>query len=227
MQSGFVKACVRVGCWERTATGDSEIFINASWVASPKTAAEVPPRDESLQKARTTMKEPTTEQEVMAFHNLLRSDPQRCLQIVNAWIEENPASSNAYFDRHLVRMQTGEPRRALEDLNKAIELQPDAMSFMARGEVYRHLGEYEKALVDFNRAEAIDPEEWEKDIVFGLLYQADCHARLGNEPAAMASCERLRDDFWTPGINNTPSGGKADVAAKVRIIAADARRKRV
>ena len=173
------------------------------------------------------MKEPTTAEEVKAFHELLRSDPGHCLQIVNSWIEENPASLNAYFDRHLVWLKMSEPRRALDDLNKTIELQPDAMSFMARGEVYRSLGKYEKALEDFHRAEAIDPEEWEKDIVFGLLYQIDCHARLGNEAAALACCARLPDDFWTPGMNKTPSGGKAEIAEKVRQIAAQARRRRV
>ena len=94
------------------------------------------------------------------------------------------------------------------------------------GEVYRHIGEYEKALGDFDRAEAIDPEGWEKDIVLGLLDQADTHARLGNEAAALACCARLPDDFWTPGMNNTPSGGKAEIAEKIRQIAADARRRK-
>jgi tetratricopeptide (TPR) repeat protein len=172
------------------------------------------------------MKEPATGEEVKAFHDLLRSNPQHCLQIVNSWIEENPASSNAYFDRHLVWMKTGEPQRALDDLNKAIELQPDSMSFMSGGEIHRHLGEYEQALEDFGRAEALDPEEWEKDIVFGLLFQADCHARLGNEAAALACCARLRDDFWTPGLNGAPGGGKPEIAAKLRSIAAEALRKR-
>jgi tetratricopeptide (TPR) repeat protein len=93
--------------------------------------------------------------------------------------------------------------------------------------VYRHVGEYEKALEDFDRAEAIDPEGWEKDIVLGLLDQADAHARLGNEAAALACCARLPDDFWTPGLDGAPSGGKAEIADKLRQIAADARRNRV
>lgn len=59
------------------------------------------------------MKEPTTPDEVKAFHKLLRSDAQRCLQIVNGWIAENPTNSHAYFDRYLVWMKIGEPRRAL------------------------------------------------------------------------------------------------------------------
>jgi tetratricopeptide (TPR) repeat protein len=172
------------------------------------------------------MKEPTTPDEVKAFHKLLRSDPQRCLQIVNEWIVENPANSHAYFDRHFVWMKIGEPRRALDDLNKVIELDPEQVSFWTRGEVYRLLGEYEKALEDFERGEAINPAKWADD-GFGLLFQADCHARMGDETAALSCCTRLPDDFWTPGLERAPSGGKAEIAQKLRQIAADARRRRV
>lgn len=175
-----------------------------------------------------SVKEPTTPDELLAMHKILRSDPQRYLRIVNDWIHQNPTNPHAYFDRHFAWTHMGEPRRALEDLNKVIELErePDPMSLLARGEVYRHLGEYEKALEDFDRGDAMNPREWEKDIVLGLLYQADCHARLGDEAAALAHCARLPDDFWTPGLAGAPSGNKADIANKLSRIATDARRKR-
>jgi tetratricopeptide (TPR) repeat protein len=172
------------------------------------------------------MKEPQTPEELLTLHNLLRADPQRYLQIVNEWIAENPKNYDAYFERHFAWMKLGDPQRALDDLNKTIELDPEPMGFMSRGEVHRFLGEYEKALEDYARAQAIDPEGWEKNIVFGLLYQTDSHARLGNEAAALACCARLPDDFWTPGMNNTPSGGKAEIAEKVRQLAAEAQRRR-
>src|SRR5262249_3943531 len=95
------------------------------------------------------MKEPTTPEEVSAFHKLLRTDPQRYLRIVNEWIAENPRNSHAYFDRHIAWMDLGEPQRALDDLNKMIELAPEPVAFIMRGEVYRSLGEYEKAVVDY------------------------------------------------------------------------------
>jgi tetratricopeptide (TPR) repeat protein len=173
------------------------------------------------------VREPATPEELSAAHNILRSDPQRYLRIVNEWIREEPANPHAYFDRHFALMNLGEPRQALDDLNRAIELEStsDPMSLMSRALVYRHLGEYEKALEDFDRAEAIDPGDWEKDIVFGLLFQADTHARLGNETAALACCARLPDDFWTAGIYGAPGGDKADVADKLRVRASEAGRK--
>jgi len=172
------------------------------------------------------MKQPTSPQEIWTFHNLLRSDPQAYFRVVNNWIRENPTNAQAYFDRHFAWMKIGEPQRALDDLNKAVELTPDVAQFLFRGEVYRHLGQYQKALEDFDRAEAIDPKKWKEDIVFGLLFQADAHARLGNERAALASCAHLPDDFWTPGIAGAPSGSKAEVADKLRRVAAAAGRNR-
>jgi tetratricopeptide (TPR) repeat protein len=169
------------------------------------------------------MKEPITPEEVSAFHKLLRTDPQRYLRVVNEWIAQNPRNSHAYFDRHLAWTELGDPQRALDDVNKVIELAPEPVAFIVRGEVYRSLGEYQKAVADYAHAEALDPEEWQNN-GFCLLYQADAHAHLGNEPAALACCARLPDDFRTPGMNNLPSGGKAEIAQKLRQIAADARR---
>jgi tetratricopeptide (TPR) repeat protein len=172
------------------------------------------------------MKEPTTPEEVKVLHNLLRSDPQHYLQIVNKWIEENPRNSHAYFDRHMAWMKLGEPQRALADLDMVIQLDPEPVAFWARGEVYRRIGEYEKALEDLDRAEAIDPAQWTED-AFGLVVHADCHARLGNETAALAYCARLPDGFWTGSIEGAPGGSKAEIAEKLRLIAADAQGRRV
>jgi tetratricopeptide (TPR) repeat protein len=168
------------------------------------------------------MKEPTTPEEVKVLHNLLRSDPQHYLQIVDEWIADNPANSHAYFDRHFAWLELGEPRRGLDDLTVSIQLNPRPVAFWSRGEVYRRIGEYEKALEDFDRAEHIDPAQWVEN-AFGLLVQADCHARLGNEVAALACCARLYDDFWTPGIEGAPGGGKAEIAETLRRVAANAR----
>lgn len=173
-----------------------------------------------------SMKEPSTPEEVLALHKILRSDPQRYLRIVNKWIDENPRNSHAYFERHLGWMKISKPHRALDDLNKVIELDPEPVAFRSRGEVHRHLGEYERALEDFGRGEALDPKQWQDD-VFGLYYQADTYARLGNEGAALACCARLPDDFWTPGIHGAPGGGKAEIADALRRIAAGARQKRL
>jgi tetratricopeptide (TPR) repeat protein len=169
------------------------------------------------------MKEPTTEAEEKFLHDIRRSDPQRYLEIAEGWLRENPNSKDAYFGRHFAWMRLGEPRRALDDMNKVLELHPHPLAYISRAEVYKRLGEYRKALDDFARSEALIPEEWE-DLAFGLLSQADCHARLGDEEKALACCARLPKDFWTPGLYGTPAGDQVAVAEKLKLIAAEARR---
>ena len=79
------------------------------------------------------MKEPTTPEEVKVLHNLLRSDPQHYLQIVNKWIADNPGNSHAYFSRHFAWLELGDPRRALDDLTVSIQLNPRPVAFWSRG----------------------------------------------------------------------------------------------
>jgi tetratricopeptide (TPR) repeat protein len=77
---------------------------------------------------------------------------------------------------------------------------PSSIRFhFSRAHVYRHLGQYEKAIEDFNRGEAIDPKEWH-DSAFGPLFQADTHARLGNEAAALACCAAPAGRFLDSGV---------------------------
>ena len=171
------------------------------------------------------MKQPANESELKSLHELLRTDPTAYLKITNEWISENPLNPQAYVDRHLGWMRLGQPRRALDDMDTAIKLEPDPMRFFSRAEVHKHLGEYEDALRDFARSEALIPDEWD-DLGFGLLQQADCHARLGNEGEALACCERLGNNFWTPGLGDAPAGDKKAVASRLKVLAAEAHRSR-
>jgi tetratricopeptide (TPR) repeat protein len=171
------------------------------------------------------MKEPETPDEILELHELRRADPQRFLEVINERIRENPQNFRPYVTRHFVWSDLGEPRRALADMDKVIELAPTQAAFCCRGRVYRELGEHANALADFRRGEAIDPKEWEAQGIT-LLYQADSHAHLGDEASALDCCARLPDNHWTPGLDGAPAGNKAEVAAELRRIPAEARRKK-
>jgi tetratricopeptide (TPR) repeat protein len=179
-----------------------------------------------FEEEQPSMQQPKSPEEVFALHDLRRSNLQRYMEIVNEWLREDPQNFHAYFDRHYAWHDMGEPRRALDDLTKAIQLAPKNQAiYCARGRIYRQLGEHEHALADFCRGEAINPKVWE-DQAITLFYQADSYAQLGDEASALACCERLPNDFWTPGFDGAPGGGKAEIAAELRRIAADARGKR-
>jgi tetratricopeptide (TPR) repeat protein len=170
------------------------------------------------------MKEERLPEEIWELHELRRADPQRFLEVIDERIRENPQNFRPYVTRHFVWSDLGEPRRALDDLDKVIELAPSQGAFCARGRIHRQLGAHADALADFRRGEAINPKEWEAQAIT-LLYQADSHAHLGDEASALDCCARLPDDHWTPGLDGAPAGDKAEVAAELRRIAAEARRK--
>src|SRR5579875_203603 len=152
------------------------------------------------------------------IHHIMHSDPRRCLDICNAHIRANPTDPTGYFTRHQVLNRLGRKDHALADLNKSLSLEPHKTSYRARGNLLRSMGEYRKAIDDFDRAEAMDPAGFED--AFGHLFRADCHARLGNKEAALADCAKLRDDHWTPGLLGAPAGNKDQVIAEIHRLVA-------
>lgn len=168
------------------------------------------------------MDEPKTPEEVLEFHRVRQASPTRAVEVASGWIERNPTSATALYSRHIAWMDLGDSQSALADVTKAIELEPTPTRYSARGDIYRHLGQYERAIADYEKGQAMDPARWEENAI-PLLYQADAYARAGNEPMALSCCARLPDDFWTPGPNGTPPGKKAEIAEELRRRAAAAR----
>jgi tetratricopeptide (TPR) repeat protein len=162
-----------------------------------------------------------THEHLMQNFDLLRTDPRKYLDLADELIRSNPDSPDGYFSRSQAWDSLGRKDLALADLNKTLSLEQHWVNYESRGVLLRELGRYREALDDLNRAEATDPERWAGG--FGPLFRAECHARLGDETAALADCARLPDDHWTPGPFGSLAGNKAEVIAQVRRLAAEAR----
>ena len=167
-------------------------------------------------------KPPTTPDEVLALHRLSIADPARFVEIATQWIAADPTDSHAYYDRHSAWMRLGKPQLALDDINRSIELDPRPTAFKARGDFHRRQGDYSLAAQDYAQGEAMAPEQWTEDAL-PLLYRADTYARMGDQAMALAYCDRLPDDFWTPGHNDLPAGGKTEIAIELGRRASEAR----
>lgn len=161
--------------------------------------------------------------DLLKAHRLLRTDPEHYLALTNAFIRENPSCANGYLSRHHAWVKLGRADLALEDLNTSLALKVHHVTLRNRGHVLRSLERYAEALEDYNRSEALDPIAWKEE--FGPLFRADCHARLGDEAAALSDCDQLRADHWTPGVHSTPAGTKAEVIAEIRRLAAVSKRR--
>jgi tetratricopeptide (TPR) repeat protein len=155
-----------------------------------------------------------TPEKFAAEHKLFWKNPEKYIEMVNGFIRENPDDSTEYFSRHQAWARLGKLDKALEDLNQSISLEDKVISRLARGSILCRMGRYQEALGDFNRSEEFDPVGWAD--CWGPLYRANCHARLGDERAALADCERLPEDFWSPGIYGEPAGNKTEITAEIR-----------
>ena len=154
------------------------------------------------------------------FH-LLRTAPEKYLALAEELVRADPEKPDGYWCRHMAFDSLKQYELSLADLNKVLSLDQQWINYECRGNALRALGRYQEALEDYNRAEAANPEEWQGG--FGRLFRAECHARLGNESAALEDCGALRDDHWTPGLLGAPAGNKDQVIAEVRRLAAGAR----
>src|SRR5690348_3536635 len=164
------------------------------------------------------------------FH-LLRTAPEKYLALAEELVRAEPNGSDGYWSRYQALDSLKRYEEALADLNKVLSIEepmfnPDDLgsrqkawvTYLSRGNVLCALGRYREALDDFNRTQKLDPGPWEGTFI--PLFRAECHARLGNEEAALADCAALSDDHWTPGLSGAPKGNKAEVIAEIRRIAA-------
>jgi tetratricopeptide (TPR) repeat protein len=154
---------------------------------------------------------------------LLRTNPEKFLGLTNQLVEHQPNDPNAYFVRHQAWKRLGALDLALADLDTSLALEDHYVAHRARGSVLHDLGRYREAVDAYNRSERLAPEEWKGG--FGPLFRADSHARLGDMVAALADCEILPDDHWTPGLSGAPAGNKREVAEELCRRAAAARNK--
>ena len=159
------------------------------------------------------MRKPTPA-EFKADFDLMWNEPKKYIDLVNDRIRQNPAQASQYSSRARAWERLGHLDKAIDDFDKSIALKDGIIPRLSRGSALVRLGRYQEALEDFNRAESLGPESWVD--CWGPLHRADCHARLGNEAAALADCERLPDGFWSPGIYGEPGGNKAEITAEVR-----------
>ena len=100
-------------------------------------------------------------------------------------------------DRGIAYVQLGKPDLAIEDFEKAIEIDPDvASAYVNLGQAYNILGDYAKALEAFNKAISLDPSDCRAHNNRGIAY-----AKLGNRKEAI-------EDF-NSAIAINPEDGRA------------------
>lgn len=126
------------------------------------------------------------------------NDSQLCM--LSDLIEDNTLDdqhrSEAYRIRGRLYRQLVRYNEALTDLNRAIDLDPQADRAIAhRGHTYRRMGRYEDALADFTRAIDLDPQsDW------AIAGRDETYRLMGRYEDALADLTQaidLDEDGWT------------------------------
>ncbi|HKD23420.1 MAG TPA: hypothetical protein VKB71_15495 [Rhizomicrobium sp.] len=155
---------------------------------------------------------------------LLRSDPQRSLEICQRYVRDHPNDAHGYFSRSNAWEELGESDKALADMSKGLELNPNSGGYSTRGVFFHGLGEYERAIDDLTRARELDEEEWKGSL--DPHFRADCHARLGRLDEALADCAFIEADHWIPALKGLPAGNKEEFIAEIKRRALQARNRK-
>jgi tetratricopeptide (TPR) repeat protein len=121
----------------------------------------------------------------------LRSDrPEDAIRLYNAALAAdglpNDQRALIHVDRGVARARLGQPRAALEDFNRAIQLVPEgATAYNNRGTVLLEIGAAPEAIRDFDRALLLAPS-----YAAAMTNRAAAQVRLGNQRAALADYSR-------------------------------------
>ncbi len=93
-----------------------------------------------------------------------------------------PKTSSMFSNRGYVRSRVGDAEGAMEDFDKAIEMdEKNVEAFSGRGYLRLYDGDQSEAMADFNRALAIAPHD-----TSALCGRGQANANMGNEKEALA-----------------------------------------
>ncbi len=152
---------------------------------------------------------------------LLRSDPERSLEICERYLKEHPDDPDGLFSRFQAWCRLGNNEEALADINRVLELDPNCGGFSSRGKFFHDIGDHEQAIADLTTARELNEEQWIGS--FDPCLRADSLARLGRLDEALADCEHIPEDHWMPALGGLPEGNKEEFIAEIKRRAAAAR----
>lgn len=157
--------------------------------------------------------------------NYRRHDPQKALEINNSYLRDHPDDPNGLFSRFQTLADLGAHDRALADINRVIEIDPNAGGYSARGQFFHEIGDYERAIEDLTLSKKLDDYGWMTSL--DPHYRADCFAKLGRLDEALADCAFIPDDHRMPAVFGLPGGNKDEFIAEIKRRALAANRKRI
>ncbi len=102
---------------------------------------------------------PEIQAQIASLQSVVARDPKN----VQAWVQ----LGNAFFD-------TGQPQKSVEAYGRALELRPNDPDVLTdQGVMYRALGQYDKAISNFEKANKTNPSHVQSLFNMGIVYSSD------------------------------------------------------
>lgn len=97
-------------------------------------------------------------------------------------LEENPNHIDILSDRGVAYLNLSKEKECFEDLNKALELQPDyAYRYACLAFAKKHFGDLDGAIIDYEKAIELDPEDTIAHNNLGLLLEQKGYQKKAQE----------------------------------------------
>jgi len=121
------------------------------------------------------------------------------IKMLEAVVAKDPANRNAWVQLGNIYFDTQQPMKSIEAYGKALEIDgndPDVLT--DQGIMFRQLGWYDRAIDNFEKATAIDPNHSQSYYNLGVVYRYD----LKDFPRAI--------EAWQKFLDLNPTGQGAD-----------------
>ncbi len=86
-------------------------------------------------------------------------DNERALSDANVYISANANEAGGYILRGKAYSALGKTQDALNDMNKAIAIDPSGQNYCERGRVFHDSGQYDKAIGDYDKVLSMNPND--------------------------------------------------------------------
>lgn len=132
--------------------------------------------------------------EMKSHHLMWTNKAKEGVEIISAFINENPRHVKAYLTRAYVRMGDDNSTKAqvLVDISKAIEMEPSAANYNRRGSYERNFQMFDLAIKDLSQAIKLDPVNaaYYRDRAMTYYEIGDNHLAINDMIAAL----RIKSD---------------------------------
>lgn len=146
---------------------------------------------------------------------LKKGELQKALELFNELIEELGENPILYSDRGVVFLHLNQREECLNDLSKAVQLQPDySYRYACRAFAYSHFKLLDEAIVDYQKAVELDPEDAVAHNNLGMLLEQKGYKDEADRRFAVADKLAKAEDRLQEMMTELEQGNSSDKSSE-------------